>query len=106
MGDLEPLVPLIGGGGVFGILGGVIAYLLTANRADRRQSQEAIRDAEARADAAEARELAVREAAEAREKALQKRLDEEREARRDAQDRHAEVLREGRRRRQAAGGGV
>jgi flagellar biosynthesis/type III secretory pathway M-ring protein FliF/YscJ len=94
VGDLATLAPLAGGGGIFGVLVIVIVYQLSANRADRQQAQTAIADAEARADAAEAREKAVRELAAKREGEFQDRIDIEREARRRAEDGQAEVLRQ------------
>lgn len=77
------LTPLITAGGGLGAMAMVIVYLLGSNRNDRKAAREELAEADARADAAEARE-----------RELQKRWDEEREARRLAQDQAAEALRE------------
>ncbi|SCF23891.1 hypothetical protein GA0070563_106413 [Micromonospora carbonacea] len=68
----------------------VVLYLLNANRADRREYQEAIDRAERRADEAEVR----RSAAEARLDNLQQAVDEARSARRAAEDHADSLLRE------------
>ena len=77
------LAPLITAGGGLGAMAMVIVYLLGSNRSDRKESREELAEADARADAAEARE-----------RDLHARWDEEREARRLAQDQAAEALRE------------
>lgn len=77
------LAPLLGTGGGLGVLAVVIAYLLGSNRADRKQATDQIGDAEKRADAAEAREAALR-----------KELESERASRHSAEDRAAELARE------------
>lgn len=84
MGELVPLLGTSGGLGLFAI---VIAYLLGSNRADRKQLGEQVDDAERRADAAEAREAALRAS-------LSKELESERAARHSAEDRAAELARE------------
>jgi multidrug resistance efflux pump len=68
----------------------VILYLLNANRIDRKEYQEAIDRAEARADAAELRRVAL----EARMDGLQQAVDEARAARRAAEDTAALAERE------------
>lgn len=75
--DLGQLLPAggLGAVGAGGLLVLVILYLLNANRVDRREYQEAIDKAEARADKAETRA-----------EALQLALDEARSARRTAED--------------------
>ena len=80
MGDLATLVTAGGGVGAFV---SVIVYLLSSNRQDRREYQEAIDKAEIRADAASARA-----------EALQTALDEARAARRAAEDQAAMYARE------------
>ena len=75
----------LGAIGAGGLLATVILYLLSANRADRREYQETVDRAEARADQAEARRAAL----EARLEALQQAVDEARTARRAAEDRAA-----------------
>ena len=87
MGDLATLAT---GGVGLGVFVLVIFYLLSSNRADRKEYQEAIDRAEARADRAEQR---AREAA-AREQGTQTALDEARGGRRTAEDRAAELARE------------
>jgi hypothetical protein len=90
--DLAQLVPAggLGAVGVGGLLVMVILYLLNANRVDRKEYQEAIDKAEGRADAADARRIAL----EARMDGLQQALDEARAARRAAEDTAALVERE------------
>ncbi|MBM0274144.1 hypothetical protein [Micromonospora tarensis] len=85
--DLATLIPAGGLGAVSvgGTLLAVVVYLLNANRVDRREYQDAVDRAEARADAAEAR----RATAEARVDGLQQAVDAERAARRTAEDRAA-----------------
>ncbi|MEO3923019.1 hypothetical protein ABGB07_03935 [Micromonosporaceae bacterium B7E4] len=56
------LFPLLGGGGVLTAFAVVLVYLLSSNRADRRDAQDAIDRAEARADKAEARTEEIRKA--------------------------------------------
>lgn len=80
MSDLATLVTAGGGVGAFVA---VIAYLLGSNRADRREYQEAIDKAEARADKADARAEGIQQA-----------LDEARTARRAAEDRADLMARE------------
>jgi multidrug resistance efflux pump len=80
VGDLATLITGAGGVGAFVA---VIVYLLASNRADRKEYQDAVDRAEARADAAEARTRA----AEQRADALQQAVDEARAARRTAEDR-------------------
>lgn len=82
MGDFATLATA---GTGLGLFVAVIAYLLQSNRADRREYQEAIDRAEARADAAETRRAAEQRSAEA----LQLAIDEARAARRAAEDRAA-----------------
>lgn len=77
------LTPLITAGGGLGALAVVVIYLLGSNRADRRAHREELGEADARADAAEARE-----------QLLQANWDREREARRRFEDQAAEALRE------------
>ncbi len=84
------LLPAGGLGAALALLAGVIGYLLNANRADRKEYQEAIDRAEARADAAETRTRA----AEQRSDALQQAVDEARARRRAAEDRAAELARQ------------
>ncbi|MEE6259151.1 hypothetical protein [Plantactinospora sonchi] len=92
MGDLASLLPAGGFGavGVGGLLVTVVAYLLNANRADRKEYQEAIDRAERRADDAARRT----DAAEQRAEALQQAVDEARRTRRAAEDRLALLERE------------
>ncbi|MEO3742484.1 hypothetical protein [Plantactinospora sp. B5E13] len=92
MGELASLLPAGGFGavGVGGLLVTVVAYLLNANRADRKEYQEAIDRAEKRADDAARRT----DAAEQRAEALQLAVDEARRARRAAEDRLALLERE------------
>jgi hypothetical protein len=75
VGDLATLITTGGGVGAFVA---VIVYLLGSNRQDRREYQEAIDKAEARADAASARAEGIQQA-----------LDEARSSRRAAEDRAA-----------------
>jgi chromosome segregation ATPase len=92
VGELATLLPAggLGAVGAGGALLGVVIYLLNANRVDRREYQEAIDRAEARADAAEAR----LRAAESRMDGVQQALDEARTARRAAEDKAALAERE------------
>jgi hypothetical protein len=92
VGDLANLLPAggLGAVGVGGLLVMVVLYLLNANRVDRKEYQEAIDKAEARADAAEARRAAL----DARMDGLQQALDEARAARRAAEDKAALAERE------------
>lgn len=92
MDDLATLVPAggLGAVGVGGLLVMVVGYLLNANRADRKEYQEAIDRAERRADEAARRTYA----AEQRAEALQRAVDEARMARRAAEDRLAMLERE------------
>lgn len=94
--DLSALFPASGlaGVGVGGLLVMVVAYLLNANRVDRREYQEAVDRAEGRADKADARA-----------EGLQAALDEARAARRVAEDRADQLARELARCRADAGGG-
>jgi uncharacterized membrane protein len=80
VGDLATLATAGSGLGAFVA---VIVYLLSSNRQDRREYQDAIDKAEARADKAEAREQSTQET-----------LDEARAARRSAEDRAAALGRE------------
>lgn len=99
--DLSALLPGgLGAVGAGGLLVTVVFYLLNANRLDRREYQEAIDRAEARADAAAARTAA----AEQRAEALQRALDDARAARRAAEDRADGLARELARRRDPSGG--
>lgn len=102
MDDLAAFLPAggLGAFGVGGLLVMVVGYLLNANRADRREYQEAIDRAEKRADDAERRSYA----AEQRAEGLQQALDEARRARRAAEDRLALLERELARYRQDGGG--
>lgn len=86
MGDLATLVTAGSGVGAFVV---VISYLLSANRQDRREYQEAIDRAERRADDAATRQ----KAAEQRAEALQQAVDEARAARRAAEDKSDELAR-------------
>lgn len=92
MGELANFLPAGGFGaiGVGSLLVTVVAYLLNANRADRKEYQEAIDRAEKRADDAARRT----DAAEQRAEGLQQAVDEARTARRAAEDRLALVERE------------
>ncbi|MFY1674827.1 hypothetical protein ACN27G_33640 [Plantactinospora sp. WMMB334] len=76
--------------GVGGLLVMIVAYLLNANRADRKEYQEAIDRAEKRADDAARRT----DAAEQRAEGLQQAVDEARRARRAAEDALALLERE------------
>lgn len=80
MGDLAPLVTA---GGGLGAVVMVILYLLSSNRQDRKEYQEAIDKAEARADRADARAGGLEAA-----------LDEARARRRTAEDQRDEAKRE------------
>jgi hypothetical protein len=90
VGDLATLITAGGGAGAFVA---VIVYLLGSNRQDRREYQEAIDKAEARADKADARSEGIQQA-----------LDEARSARRVAEDRAALAEREAARWRPDGGG--
>ncbi|GAB3967954.1 hypothetical protein GCM10027615_18640 [Plantactinospora veratri] len=92
MGELANFLPTGGFGavGVGGLLVTIVAYLLNANRADRKEYQEAIDRAERRADDAARRT----DAAEQRAEGLQQAIDEARRARRAAEDALALVERE------------
>lgn len=92
MGELANFLPAGGFGavGFGGLLVTVVAYLLNANRADRKEYQEAIDRAEKRADDAARRT----DAAEQRAEGLQQAVDEARRARRAAEDQLALVERE------------
>lgn len=79
MGELATLATA---GTGLGLFVAVIAYLLSSNRQDRREYQDAIDKAEARADKAEARAEGIQQA-----------LDEARARRREAEDRAALVER-------------
>jgi len=89
--DWASLLPAggIGAIGAGGLLATIVIYLLNANRQDRREYQEAIDRAEARADAATART----HAAEQRAEALQQAVDAARDARRAAEDEAARIRR-------------
>lgn len=91
MGDLATLWPYLGGG-VFGILVIVIIVLLRGQSSIASTAELQVKNAEERADAAEARELAAREVASQREARLQNQLDEQLALRRRAEDLHAQVL--------------
>lgn len=80
MGDLATLLTAGGGLGAFAL---VITYLLNSNRQDRREYQDAIDKAEARADRAEARTGD-----------LDKALDDARARRREAEDQRDEARRD------------
>lgn len=73
-----------------GTLIAVVAYLLNANRVDRKEYQDAVDRAEKRADDADKR----RKESEAARDALQQAVDEARAARRAAEDRAALAERE------------
>lgn len=80
MGELATLATA---GTGLGLFVAVIAYLLSSNRQDRREYQDAIDKAEIRADKAEARAEGIQQA-----------LDEARARRREAEDRAALAERE------------
>ncbi|MGI5213042.1 hypothetical protein [Plantactinospora sp. CA-290183] len=92
MGELANFIPAggVGAFGVGGLLVMVVGYLLNANRADRKEYQEAIDKAEKRADEAARRT----DAAEQRAEGLQQAVDEARSARRATEDRLAILERE------------
>ncbi|MDG4791423.1 hypothetical protein O7626_36965 [Micromonospora sp. WMMD1102] len=92
MDELARLLPSggLGAVGVGGLLVMIVSYLLNANRADRKEYQEAIDRAERRADDAARRT----DAAEHRAEELQQAVDEARRARRAAEDALAIVERE------------
>lgn len=94
--DLASLLPAggLGAVGAGGLLATVIIYLLTSNRTDRREYQEAIDRAEKRADAAEERAEARLATLRARVEQLQRELEEARIARHAAEDRAAEAERQ------------
>lgn len=80
MGDLAPL---LGSGSIGALLAVVIFYLLNGNRQDRAQYADLVKDAEARADAADLRRAAA-----------EKQLDHERAERRKVEDDYAKLARE------------
>jgi len=92
VGDLATLWPVLGGGGVFGILVVVIVAQMRSQAGQAASAASAIRDAEERADKAEERERLARQKAEEREEKLQSQLDSALAARRLAEDRHAQVI--------------
>jgi hypothetical protein len=108
VGDLTTLWPVLGGGGIFGVLAIVIvaqmrsqATAATQHAKNAKEAAEraakAIKDAEDRADAAEERERQQRERSAEREAKLQAQYDEALTARRRAEDLHAQVILEVRR---------
>lgn len=97
MEDLATLWPVLGGGGVFGILVVVIVAQMRSQAAQAASAAGAIKDAEERADKAEERERIARQKADDREEKLQSQLDAALAARRLAEDRHAQVILEVRR---------
>ena len=77
MASMDWLVPLMGAGGAFAVLGSLVAVVIGANRADRRDYRAAVKVANEEAGAWRARYSK-----------LQDDMDKERQKRRDLEDRY------------------